>query len=113
MSVPKNAKKPTDRKPKAEDGPAERTITVRGITLTVAAEALDDFELLDDLALLEDEGAADNLRASALPRILRRVAGDQARALMAAARDPETGRLSVEGGATLVGEVLAALSPNS
>src|SRR5690606_20893967 len=50
---PKNAKQPADHKPKAAEVDNERTITVRGVEVTVAADALDDFELLDDLAELE------------------------------------------------------------
>ena len=105
MSAPKNAKKPTDHKPKAEtDG--RRTIAVRGVEVNLPADALDDFELLDDLGALEDGNGG------RLPRVLRRLAGDSYGALLDTVRDDD-GRVSVESGGVLVQELLEALDPNS
>ena len=105
--VPATARKPQDRKPKAEDAPTVTTVAVRGIDVTVPADALDDFELLDDLHELE------NGNATRLPAVLRRLVGDQWRAVMDVARDPETGRVSIESGAEVVREIMAGLAPNS
>lgn len=106
--VPKNAKKPEDRKPKAEkvETPQERTITVRGTEFTIAADALDDFELLDDLHGLDNEDP------TKLPSVLRRLLGDQFKTALDLARDKTTGRVSVEAGADVVREVMEALDPN-
>ena len=105
--IPAGAKKPQDRKPKAEDAPTVTTVAVRGIDVTVPADALDDFELLDDLHELE------NGNATRLPAVLRRLVGDQWQAVMDVARDPETGRVSIESGAEVVREIMEGLAPNS
>ena len=105
--IPAGVKKPADRKPKeAKDG--SRTVTVRGLEITVAGEVLDDFELLDDL------GALDQGQGQRLPSILRRIVGDETFGLaMDVLRDETSGRVSVEEGARFVNEVLEAVSPNS
>ena len=104
-TVPAGAKKPQDRKPKKGE-PLQ--ITVRGTVFEVAEDALDDFELLDDLSRLEDgEGQK-------LPSVLRRLIGaEQFRTAMDLARDKESGRVSTEAGAELVQEILEAVAPNS
>ena len=104
--VPKNAKKPQDHKQKAET-PTPGSITVRGVEFTVAPDALDDFELLDDINELEQNG-----NPARLPSILRRLLGDQYGQAMDLARDTDTGRVTVEAGAALVSDVLGALNPN-
>lgn len=96
--------KPADHKAKASD---TLDLSVRGVDVSVPRDALDDFELLDDLGRL-DEGDA-----TRLPGVLRRLAGDKYRALLDTARDDDTGKVSVEAGAALVSEVLEALDPNS
>ena len=106
-AAPENAKKPSDHKKKAETAQQDRTVTIRGVEVTVAADAMDDFELLDDLGELE------NGNGGRLPRILRRLAGDAYRPLLEAVRDGETGRVPVEAGAELAREILEALDPNS
>lgn len=98
MSAPAGAKKPQDHKKPAADGAL--VVTVNGHDYQIARDALDDFELLDDLARLDDgEGTR-------LPAILRRLVGDDGyRAALDTIRDPETGRVSIEAG----GDLLAAL----
>ena len=105
--VPKNAKKPEDHKPKASDAPEVIEVTVRGVDLKIDADALDDFELMDDLNELEQ-----NENPARLPSILRRLVGDQYRSVMDAIRG-ENGRVSVEAGSEFLGEVMEAISPNS
>lgn len=104
-TVPAGAKKPQDRKPKKGE-PSK--INVRGEVFEVAADALDDFELLDDLAQLED-GAGQKL-----PSVLRRlIGGEQFKKAMDLARDKDSGRVTNEAGAELVQEILEAVAPNS
>lgn len=106
-TVPANAKKPADHKAKAETGP-DRTIKVRGVEFTVASDALDDFELLDDLSAMQEE--EDGTR---LPLILTRVVGkDQKKKAYDAIRG-ENGRVRVEDAAEFIGELLGELDPNS
>lgn len=99
-------KGPQDRKPKAVAAPDSYTIEVRGETLTIPADALDDFELLDDLALVE-EG-----KGQRLPALLRRLLGDDYSRALDLIRDEGSGRVRLEDGATLVQDILAALNPN-
>lgn len=105
--VPKNAKKPEDHKPKASEKPKWIEVTVRGVDLKIDPDALDDFELMDDLNELEQ-----NENPARLPSILRRLVGDQYREVMDSLRG-ENGRVTVEAGAQFVGEVMEAVSPNS
>lgn len=106
--IPANAKKPEDHKSKAEDAvPEELTVTVRGLELKVMSDALDDFELLDDLNELEQ-----NDNPGRLPSILRRLVGDQWKKVIEHLRG-ENGRVSVEDGSEFIGEVLEALNPSS
>ena len=108
-TIPANAKKPQDRKPKDSEGdaPEELHVNVRGLELTVASDALDDFELLDDLNELEQ-----NENPGRLPSILRRLVGDQWKTVVDHLRG-DNGRVSVGDGAEFVGEILEALSPSS
>ena len=107
MPAPANVKKPADHKPKKVETGGDRKVKIRGIELAIAADALDDFELLDDLGALEEGNGA------RLPSVLRRLVGDQYRPLLDAVRDEESGRVSIEAGGELVQEILAALDPNS
>ena len=107
MSAPKNVKQPTDRKPKAtEAGPEVVTARVRGIGIEISADIMDDFELLDDLARLDDQDP------SRMPALLRKLAGDKYRELLETARDKETGKVTIEAGGALIGEIFEAIDPN-
>lgn len=106
-TIPDGVKKPQDRRAKI-DKDGSRTVTVRGLTVTVPLEVMDDFELLDDL------NAMDNDEPQALPSILRRVLGkEHFKEAMRILRDPATGRVSITDGAEFVGELFKALDPNS
>lgn len=109
VDVPKGAKKPQDHKPKAEDAGTGQVVEVRGLQVTISAEALDDFELLDDLAQVEQKNAV------RMPSLLRRLVGhEQWRDVIDLARDESTGRVSVEAGAELIREIFEELkAPNS
>lgn len=100
---PAAAKAPEDRKPK---GGGMASVVVRGVTVEVAAEAMDDFELMDDIARMEESPVY-------LPRVLRRLVGEEGyRALLDVVRG-DSGRVSLEDGAEIVGELLEALNPSS
>lgn len=87
--------------------PAKRTI-IHGITVTVLDEALDDFELLDDLRAVDVDH-----NVSRLPSVLRRLVGDDYQAVLDGLRDKVTKRVSVEAGSTFIRSVIEALNPNS
>lgn len=104
--VPDGVKKPQDRKKKIEQ-PEVKTVTLYGMNVTVDPDALDDFEMLDDIGELE------NGNAGRLPRILKRLVGDQYRPLLDAARDKDTRKVSIEAGGEMVEVLMGALDPNS
>lgn len=100
-------KKPQDRKPKASPE-GVRDVTVDGLKLRIVTSDLDDFELVDDLARLED---GEHMRA---PSALRRILGtEQYRIVLDHLRDPDTQRVTNEAASTFVGELFEVLNPNS
>ncbi|MDF2578435.1 MAG: hypothetical protein K0S49_14 [Microbacterium sp.] len=121
-NVPAGAKTPEDHKPKtaktekvtvtlgegdeAREAPALR-VTVRGIEVTVLEEALNDFEVLDDI-----RAAQDQRDASRAPSLLRRITGDQYATILDGLRGPN-GRVTVQDGTEFVFELFRALNPNS
>ena len=118
------AKKPQDHLPKVEkptvekvqitlgegdaarEVPAQRTV-IKGITVTVADEALDDFELLDDLRAVDVDR-----NASRLPALLRRLVGDEYRDIIVSLRDESTGRVPIQSATEFIRGLMAALNPN-
>lgn len=112
--IPDGVKQPTDHESKSDTRAPEFLVAnVRGANWHVPIEALDDFELVDDLNRIDDGGDA-----TRMPAVLRRLLPDvddvsQWRAAMDAIRDKDTGRVSVKDGAAFVGELLEALNPNS
>lgn len=114
MAAPK---KPADHKPKVEkvhvtlgegdearEVPARRVV-VRGITVTIPDEALDDFELLDELSQLEEK------KATRLPSVARRLFGDDYRMVLDGLRG-SNGRVSLEDASKFIADVFGALNPN-
>lgn len=107
MTAPR---KPADHLPKAEKPKVEKIdgdfhVTHKGVTVTVATDALDDFELLDDI------GAVENGNAARLPALLRRLIGPDYKPVLDALRG-ESGRVKIEDAAQYVGDLLGAISPN-
>lgn len=109
---PAGAKKPADRKPPA-DTPKKQalgedvTVEVRGESFTVSRDVMTDFELLEDIAELD----AGNL--SRLPAALRRSLGDgQYERAKEVIRDPETGRITIDGAAEFYRDLFGALNPS-
>lgn len=105
--IPATAKKPADRKPKAEDPPEERVINLRGKEWHIPQEALDDFELLDDINALDQKQDA-----TRFPSLIRRILPGQWDAVMDVLRDENTGRVSIDAGSQFVGDLIAELNPN-
>lgn len=95
-----------DNKPLTRQAPARRAV-ISGIEVTVADEALDDFELLDDFRGLGDSDA------SRLPSVLRRMVGDDYKRILNELRDPATRRVSAAAGSQFVFDVVQAFNPNS
>jgi hypothetical protein len=125
-AIPAGVAAPADHKAKApakpaveqveveltnEDGskrriPARR-VSLRGIVVTVPEEALDDFEVLDDI-----RAGQDSQDASRLPALLRRLVGDSDyRRVIDGLRGPN-GRVSIEDGTTFVLDLFQALNPS-
>lgn len=109
--VPVKAKRPQDKKPKAEkpvivDG--RRIVTVNGHEYSVPEDGVpDDFEFLDDL------GEVESGNASRLPAVLKRILGKEGfREAMNNIRG-EDGVVSIEDGAALIRDLFEALNPNS
>lgn len=98
--------KPADRKPKVETVDGKSTVTIKGVTVTVEKDALDDFELLDDLAKMQDGDGA------RIASVAHRLFGDEFKKVMDGLRG-ENGRVSVETASEFISELLAAISPSS
>lgn len=115
MTSPKTTtarKAPSDHLPKAEKPKVEkveggRNVTLSGVTVHVPDEALDDFELLDDLRAVDVEK-----KASRFPALLRRLVGDDYPKVMEALRDSTSGRVPIEAGARFIKDLFGALNPN-
>ena len=105
-------KQPEDRKPKKpsiEQIDGARKVTVRGVTVTVLDEALDDFELVEDLAKIQ----FDEKQRGLLPGVLRRLVGDdEFKTVMDSLRGPN-GRVRVQAGVDFIQDLFQALNPNS
>jgi len=93
-----------DGKPKTRKAPALRTV-VRGITVTVPEEALDDFELADEMARIDDG------QGHRFAPVARRLFGDDYKRIMDELRG-ENGRVGLEAAITFINETLVALNPN-
>lgn len=97
-----------DGKPISRTVPARRG-KVRGIEVTVPEEALDDFEVLDDIRAAQDEEDA-----SRLPALLRRLVGDEYRRVIAELKKQSpTGRVTVQDGTEFVFDLIQRIAPNS
>ena len=98
--------KPADRKPKVETVDGVSKVTIKDITVSVDKDALDDFELLDDLAKIQDGDGA------RIASVAHRLFGDEFKTVMDGLRG-ENGRVSVEAASEFISELLAAISPNA
>lgn len=113
------AKQPQDHKQKAEKpkvvdatvkvGDRETEgweITHRGFTVRIPREAFDDFELLDEMAAIQD------MKPPRLPSLLRRLVGDDFKVAMDGLRDDATGRVQIASATEYMLEIMQAVNPN-
>ena len=102
--------RPQDHRP-AQDKP--RTITVKGVDLTIDPRSLDDWELMESLYDLQSD--PQNNVLSIVP-FMRRFLGDDYQRAKEALRDPDTGVITGDAIAGFVQELLERLNetlPNS
>lgn len=78
------------------------------LSVTVTTDALDDFELLDDLRAIDVDK-----NASRLPALLRRLVRDEYGSVMDALREPKSGRVRIEPAQVWLRDLMEALNPNS
>ncbi len=97
-------RKPQDRKPK--QAPGARTVKVRGISVTVKDEALDDFELIEDFASIQSG------KTHLIPSAMRRLFGDDFQRILDELRDEESGRVKASDANRFFIEVFQELNPN-
>lgn len=100
--------KPKTEKPKVEDVDGGKKVTLHGVTVVVPFEAIDDFELLEELHDLDKKQ-----NGVQLPGILRRLVGDQYKGVLDHLRDKSTGRVPIQTGTRFVFDLVKALNPNS
>lgn len=113
------AKQPQDHKPKTEKAKAVEAkfeidgrevdgweVTHRGFTVKVPREAFNDFELLDDMASVQD------MKPARIPALLRRIVGNDFRIVMDGLRDKTTGRVDITAATVYVKELMEAVYPN-
>jgi hypothetical protein len=112
MTAPK---KPQDHLPKVEKPTVEtvaggRKVTIKGVTIVVPDEALDDFELVDELSRVQFGAKEERGR---MPLILRRLVGDDGYQTVMDGLRGENGRVPVQAGIEFIQELFGALNPNS
>ena len=99
---------PTPDEPERVRTVPGKQVTVDGIDVRVPDEALDDFELLDDI-----RGVQDSDDVSRMPSLLRRLVGADYRRILDEMRDKTTGRVPAAKATEFVFEVFQALNPSS
>jgi len=131
--VPKGAKQPEDRKPKADDvelteeqriaARAETATVVRedditritldGFTIEVPDDARDDFELLAAIAQLDDAHARGSVTQQLVhfPEVLRRLTGEGGWRIVMNGLRGESGRVKVEPAVDYLNTVLYIMRP--
>lgn len=97
------AKKPQDRKPKEADVPAVIEVTVDDFTVTFDADRMDDYELMEDIARVED---GEHIR---IGMVLSRWFGPEKHAeIKERFRDPETKKVPLVPIIEFFGELMKA-----
>lgn len=104
MSEPK---KPQDRKPKATD-----SVTVRGISLTIPKSRLEDWEVIEGVATMQDEDSSGSDKLVASVRTMRRLFGDDYSRVKTELREANGGTLGGEDMGSFLTEVFEAINPN-
>lgn len=103
--IPADAPRPTDHKSKTKkDKEGRLLVDPLGVEIAIDVEMTDDYEVLEWI------GAAQEGDPTAMALLLKRLAGAEKHSqLKDAARDPETGRVSVEKMASALEEIFEAL----
>ena len=104
--IPADAPRPTDRKSKKpkKDKDGRILVTALGVDIAIDTEQTDDYEVLEWV------GDAQQGDATAIAMLLKRFAGPEKHLdLKNAARDSETGRVSVEKMSQALEEIFEAL----
>lgn len=97
-------RKPQDRKPKAEEQTAAITVTVDDVTVTLDADSMDDYELMEDVAKIDD---GQHYR---IGRVLEKLLGADAHsAVKEKFREPDSGKVRMEGIVMFFHEVMKAV----
>lgn len=118
----KPGRQPQDRKPKQAEPKSVETkfmrdgreldgfaVTLHDITVHVPLEAINDFELMDDLNRLQ---SGDVRNVTSVASVLRGFIGEDFKPAMDAIRDPETGRVTIEAGTRFLFDVIRGINPN-
>lgn len=84
-------------------------VELHGVTVHVPKEALNDFELLDELGQMQ---SGEQRSVVSLPSMLRRLVGSEFRNVMTALKDPETGRVPVKAGTEFIMSLFKAINTN-
>lgn len=100
-------KKPQDHLPKQEELKIKDVTVMAGdVEVNIPADAFNDFELLDDISQVEDGNG------QRVASVVRRLVGDQWRAVMDGLRG-ENGRVAVEDATEFLERAMEAANPNS
>jgi hypothetical protein len=121
MAAPK---RPQDHKPKAEKPKAAKPQVTRtdkgfqvvhgGVSISIDAAALNDFELLRDLGRMQDVALPEARRLSMVTSVFDRFFGEEQGArVINSLRDKKTNRVTVQAASVFLFEVFGALNPES
>lgn len=108
-------KQPQDRKPKEQKPKVTKTdegwtVVHDGVTVHVPTDALNDFELLDDLSQLQ---ADESRNAHRMPSLLRRLVGKDGYTAVTERYRAENGRVPIQEPVQFIADLFGALDPNS
>lgn len=120
-SIPAGVAQPQDHLPPQESKPkpvVERTdtgfrVSHRGVAFAIEADALNDFELLRDLAKWQDPAQSDSVKVSLIPAIFERFFGPAQGEILNALREPGSGRVRMQDASSFLFEVFQAIDPES
>lgn len=83
-----------------------KKVSVQGVEVSISEDALDDFELLEDLAAMQDGDG------SRLPAVFRRLTGEDYKRILEELRG-DNGRVSVTAATEFITELFKAVAPNA
>ncbi len=100
-------------KPNAPRSAKGITVVIAKESFVIPVEALDDFEMMEDLALVETAESEAVQVAAAISALRRMFTADDLVRLKKAMRDPGTGRVPATAMIEAVFEAIKAADPNS